>query len=107
VAKSGRLAARSLAQLERLLHHLNAQRHAVIAEIKTAAAHLTLGSAAPMAEHSLASRVPRRRHPTRRPADSENRPRRRRMSAAARAKLAASARRRWAAAKKAGKNRLG
>ena len=81
-----------LGLLERQLAAVDRRRTAIIAQMKLAIGHLTLGSAAPLAGIDLGARVGPRRS--------------RRMSAAHRAKLSAAAKARWAKAKKAGKNRL-
>ena len=88
----------TLAQLELQLAAVDAQRHRIVADIKAAVDHL-VGTAARggrAVAQNVASTVeaarPRRR--------------RRRISAAHRAKLRASMQARWAKAKKAGKTRL-
>ena len=104
VAKRGRPTG-TLAQLERQLADLTAQRHRVIAQIRTVVERLTHGSAAPMAGLDLDARVasvPRGRAAAK-PVSS----RRRRVSSAVRARLSQLAKARWAKAKKEGKTRLG
>src|SRR5689334_16097216 len=94
----------SLAALEARLHRLNQERHAVIAEITSVVEQLSLGAMDTIAKvgqfTGLGAELP-----TLDPAAREEPTRR--LSAAARAKLRASAKARWAAAKKAGKTRLG
>jgi hypothetical protein len=87
----------TLSQLEQKLSQLNVARERVIAQIRAAVEHLTAGSYAPMAGLHLQTTVARK----------QLRRRRREISPAARAKLRASLKARWAAAKKAGKTRLG
>jgi len=87
---------RTLAQLERALHRLNAQRHAVLAEIKTAVEQLSFGSAAPMAGISVTSRVGA-------PTSKGGRRPGFKLSAEARAKISAAQKRRWAKTKHAEK----
>jgi len=86
-----------LARLERQLGEVNARRHRLIADIRKAVEHLTMGSAAPMAGLQLD-----------RPLQAPGRTRRvqRTFSPEARARLSQLAKARWAKAKKAGKSRL-
>ena len=95
MAKGGRQE-RTLAQLERVLHRLNAQRNAVLAEIRTAVEHLSFGSAAPLAGLSITSRVevPRNKG-GRRPGFK--------LSAESRAKISAAQKKRWAKTRHADK----
>jgi hypothetical protein len=95
MAKRGRRG-RTLAQLEQVLHKLNAQRSAVLAEIKTAVERLSFGGAAPLAGLSITSRVevPKNKG-GRRPGFK--------LSAEARAKISAAQKRRWAKTKHAEK----
>jgi hypothetical protein len=95
MAKRGRQG-RTLAQLERVLHRLNAQRNAVLAEIKATVEHLSFGSAAPQGGLSITSRVEAPRNKGgRRPGFK--------LSAEARAKISAAQKRRWAKTKHAEK----
>jgi hypothetical protein len=80
----------TLAQLEKRLHRLNAERVAVLAEIKQAVEHLSFGSAAPMAGLSVSGRLGKNKG-GRRPGFK--------LSAEARAKIAAAQRARWARVK--------
>ena len=78
---------------------LNAQRARLIKELKRAVEHLTLGSAAPFAGLDVGTRLGAGR--------AKGPRRKRQVSADARARLSRLAKARWAAAKKAGKTRLG
>lgn len=92
MARRGR-ATGTLAQLERQLATLNAQRGQVIRNIHAAVAGLTAGAS------YLIEAEKRELEPAARKT--------RKFSKAARAKLRAAAKARWAAVKKAGKTRLG
>ena len=100
----GRRKTGTLARLEARLHRLNQERRAVIAEITSVVEQLSLGAMDTVAKigqfTALGAELP-----SEDPATAKKP--RRRLSAAGRAKLRASARARWAAAKKAGKTRLG
>jgi hypothetical protein len=98
----GRRSGSTLAKLEAELHALNARRHAVIQEITSLVEQLSLTVMPKIAALGQAAGLGAEL-PT---STAVGKPRRK-MSAAARAKLAASAKRRWAEAKKAGKKSLG
>ena len=83
----------ALGQLEARLSELNVEREKVIRNLKAVVAGLTVGTSTLIAAERKELRPAVRAV--------------RKFSRAARAKLAASATRRWAAAKKAGKSRLG
>jgi hypothetical protein len=89
----------TFARLAEELQALEARRKQVIEQLKVALEQLTLGSAAPIFGRHLA--VPAKPRPV---AITRTR---RKISAEGLAKLRASAKRRWAAARKAGKRRLG
>jgi hypothetical protein len=80
----------TLAQLEKRLHQLNAERQAILADIKKAVEQLSFGSAAPMAGISVSGRLGKGKG-GRRPGFK--------LSAEARAKIAAAQRARWARVK--------
>jgi hypothetical protein len=96
----------TLAKLERELHAVNARRHQIIAEIASVVEQLSLGAMIQIAKigqvTALGAELPSRTPPTVPAA-----PRRRKMSAEARARISASTKARWAKAKKAGKTSLG
>lgn len=87
----------SLAQLEKRLSALNAERQKVIVNMRAVLAGLTAGAS------YLIEAERKELAPVRTAASRATR----RFSKAARAKLAAAAKARWAAAKRAGKTRLG
>jgi len=93
---SRRRQSNSLASLEQRLAQLNEERQTLITRIQDAVRQLTEGAGSNGAARSA-----------RRVAARSAGPVKRHFSAAARAKLRASAKARWAAAKKAGRTRLG
>lgn len=87
----------TIARLEQQLHRLNQERAAVIAGIRAAVHHLM--------NHASADPMP---SPGReRRAGVADRRKKRNVSPAVRARLSKLAKARWAAAKKAGKSKLG
>jgi hypothetical protein len=94
MAKRPRPSVTPLARLERELSSLNARRDSVIAQIKHALEHLTLGSFASMAGPDPAAHARRRRGAS--PGSKGGRRPGFKMSAAAKAKISAAAKKRWA-----------
>ena len=104
----GRRKTGSLARLEQELSALNARRHQIISELTSVVEQLSLGAMVRIAELGQASGLGAEL-PSGRPVDDQRKAAKptRTFSPAARAKLRAAAKARWAAAKKAGKTKLG